>query len=269
MATKRRSMADLLAEQGAIEDPLSGDPRPGTDDAARGPVPPAALPVPFAAAVPQPPGSAGEGPLNSGEQADLSTCEAAIDNLRMAFWAAGKALQTVRDGGLYRDGYATFEDYVEQRWDMSRAQAYRLIEAWPLAERLSPIGDKITERQIRELLPLSGRHGQDAAAVVYETVAESDGIRVTAAKLHEVVGILPADEFDPDQAVAQIRAYLAGELTRPEPPPGERRPVLTVQSTRLVEALQRAVRTDPGGVRKTVADLRAALDDIERAIPAG
>ena len=45
------------------------------------------------------------------------------------------------------------EDNVEQQWDMSCPQAYRLIDAWPLAERLSPMGDKLNERQVRELLP--------------------------------------------------------------------------------------------------------------------
>lgn len=35
---------------------------------------------------------------------------------------------------------------------MSRSPAYRLIDAWPLAERLSPMGDKLNERQVRELL---------------------------------------------------------------------------------------------------------------------
>jgi hypothetical protein len=37
---------------------------------------------------------------------------------------------------------------------MSRSPAYRLIDAWPLAERLSPMGDKLNERQVRKLLPL-------------------------------------------------------------------------------------------------------------------
>jgi hypothetical protein len=72
---------------------------------------------------------------------------------------AGKALQVIRDAPrLCRGTHATFEDYIEQRWDMSRSPAYRLIDAWPLAERLSPMGDKLNERQVRELLPLASRH---------------------------------------------------------------------------------------------------------------
>ncbi len=102
--------------------------------------------------------------LNASEHDDLAACEAAVDGLRLAFWAAGKALQVIRDARLYRETHASFEEYVEDRWDMSRAQAYRLIAAWSLAERLSPIGDKrLNEPQIRELLPVARSHGQNAA----------------------------------------------------------------------------------------------------------
>ena len=61
---------------------------------------------------------------------------------------------------LCRGTHATFEDHIEQRWDMSRSPAYRLIDAWPLAERLSPMGDKLNERQVRKLLPLASRHSR-------------------------------------------------------------------------------------------------------------
>jgi hypothetical protein len=282
----RRSMADLLAEQREIEDPLAGDPRPGLaavselpQEPAPAPEPeqaPAPLPVLSAAAVPEPPRSpAGHGPLTPGELDHLAVCEAALDNLRTAFVAAGKALQVVRDGRLYRDGYATFEDYVAARWDLSRAQAYRLIDAWPLGVRLSPMGDKLNERQVRELLPLYATHGEDAAAVVYETVSEADGVQVTAGVLHNVVGILPADYFDRDEAVAQIRAYLAGDRTPPGRPPADPVQAFAAETAKLVSVLHRvaagnaikAARTaDPDRVKQAVADIRAALDEIEREI---
>jgi hypothetical protein len=75
------------------------------------------------------------------EREELANCEAAIDTLRTAFWVAGQALRTVRAAKLYRETHATLEEYVADRWDMSRAQAYRLMEAAPFAERLSPIED--------------------------------------------------------------------------------------------------------------------------------
>jgi hypothetical protein len=267
-AARRRSMAELLAQQRELEEPPV---EPSTPD----PVARAAAPVISAGSVPAPYTSAQDGQLSASEQADLVTCEAALDNLRVAFWAAGKALQVIRDARLYRTGHDTFEDYVEQRWDMSRAQAYRLIEAWPLAERLSPMGDKLNERQVRELLPLADRHGPDAAATVYQAVAEADGIRVTASVLHDVVGILPADYFDPAEAASQIRAYLAGDHAPAQPPPADPVQVFTNESGKFVrslhrfatsEAIRAAQAANPDAVRQAVADIRAALDEIEHEI---
>jgi hypothetical protein len=259
MAAKRRTTADFLAEQRAI---VNADADAGEARAGLASVRDADPLAPAAADVPEPYAWAGDGPLAAVEQADLATCEAALDNLRVAFWAAGKALQAIRDARLYRYGYDTFEDYVEQRWDVRRAQAYRLIAAWPLAERLSPIGDKITESQIRELLPVSDDHGEDAAEVVYQAVAETDGVTITAARLRQVVAILPAGPFDAEKAVAQIRAYLAGELTLPAPSPAGPGRAFAVTASRLAKALQ--CDAAPDVVHKAVAELRAMLDEIDR-----
>jgi hypothetical protein len=251
-AARRRSMADLLAAQAGIEDAPEAAPSPVASV-------PAAVPAPYE--------GAGEGVLSSREHADLAACEAAIDGLRVAFAAAGKALQVIRDGRLYRDTHATFEDYVAERWDMSRPQAYRLIAAWPLAERLSPIGD-INEGQVRELLPVAAVHGQDAAAAVYEAVASADGLRVTAAVLHGAVGVLPPGQFDPEAAAEAIRGWLAGGAATPAgaaPDPVAR---FAAQAERMLRTLQgrtarAAAGQDPGAVRRVIADMRALLDEIE------
>lgn len=252
---------------------------PEADPASRGAAaaqPPAAAEAPQspgparlpAVTVPDPHSPTGEGELSISEKSDLATCEAAIDNLRRAFIAAGKALQVISDGRLYRATHGTFEEYVEQRWDIGRQYAYRLIAAWPLAERLSSIGTP-TESQVRELLPLAGRHGQDAAEVVYQTVADADGIRVTAATLRSVVGILPDGHFDREEAVRQIRAYLAGQLPPATPPPADPVEVLTASVSRFVASLRgdaiRAARSaNPDAVREVIASVRQVLDELER-----
>jgi hypothetical protein len=262
MTAARRQVIDLAAE---IRGELGPDARTTTAAAANNApvVSPGSLPTPYAAS---------DGELGNPERADLATCEAALDNLRVAFWAAGKALQVIRDARLYRDTHATFEDYVELKWDMSRAQAYRLIDAWPLAESLSPIGDKLNESQIRELLPLADRHGRDAAVTVYRTVAEADGSHVTAALLRRVVSILPGDGFEHAAATAQIRAYLADGLppaARPVASPAE---AFTAEAAKLVrvlhrvadrEMIQAAQAADPDAVKRMIADVRALLDEIE------
>jgi hypothetical protein len=216
--------------------------------------------------VPAPYVATEEGQLSASEHDYLAACEAALDSLRLAFWAAGKALQVIRDARLYRETYGTFEEYVEDRWDISRPQAYRLIAAWPLAERLSPIGDKkLNEPQIRELLPLARTHGEDAAVTVYSTVAGTDGVTVTAAVLHGVVGILPEDRFDPAEAAEQIRAYLAGAPVAPARPAADPVGRVSAESAKIVKALHRvsAADADPAVVQKLIADVRAALEALE------
>jgi hypothetical protein len=218
-------------------------------------------------------------PLSDGEdllpqeQADLAACEVAIDTLRLAFWAAGKALQVIRDARLYRSTHPTFEAYCEDRWQMQRAHANRLIRAWPLAEALAPIGAKaLNEGQIRELLPLVTEHGEEAAATVYRTIAETDGVRVTAAVLRGVVGVLPSDHFDQAEAIRQIHAYLAGEL-KPTEEPTDPAGVWRAEADRLRATVRRVVtrpawrtaaREHPEQARAVIAELRELLDEAER-----
>jgi hypothetical protein len=236
-----------------------------------------------ALALPAPRESRNDSPaLFETERRDLAACEAAIDGLRIAFWASGKALQVIRDGRLYREGYATFEDYVEQRWQMRRAYADKLIRAWPLAERLNPIGSReLNEAQVRELLPLAVQHGDDAAAAVYETVyqaaADVDGVRVTAAVIKGAVGVLPAGgQFDISEAARQVRAYVArlasGEDQEPEAelsPADFHREQLgkardLVRRAVGARAIRAAAKEDPGEFRKFVTEFREQLELLEQ-----
>jgi len=267
MPGQRRGMAEFLQEQRAHAD----DGPVESADSPSAPVSAVLSPSP----VPTPYSAISDDPLDAHEQADLTVCEAAVDNLRRAFWLAGKALNVIRDARLYRDSDATFEAYVERRWDISRAQAYRLIDAWPLAEHLSPMGD-INERQTRELLPVATRHGQDAAVTVYRAVAEAGVGQVTAALLHGAVAVLPGDRFDTAEVVKQIRAYLAGGVaaapSRPAAGPVER---FTVNADRALRGLHLVTAAnllaptldaEPAAVRRVIVELRAVLADLEQRV---
>ena len=71
----------------------------------------------------------------------------------------------------------------------------------------------------------------------YRTVAETEGVPVTAAILHGAVSILPADHFDPAEAADQIRAYLAGA---PQPPqPANPVETFTAEAAKLLRVLHR------------------------------
>ncbi|GGK94200.1 hypothetical protein Ppa06_64500 [Planomonospora parontospora subsp. parontospora] len=272
MANKsRRSMADFLAQQRVVDQ--SADTGPAESSPAA-PVEPS----PSAITIPDPYTGGDEAALTERERADLVACEAAVDVLRVAFAQAGKALQVIRDARLYRESHPTFEAYVEDRWQMKTSQAYRLIQAWPLAEVLSPIGDKIiNESQVRELIPLAEHHGREAAVTVYRTVAETDGVRVTAAVLKGVVGVLPPDRFDPEEAVQQIRAYLTRNVDGQDvaEAAGGSAPTFTAEVGRLRTILKRVVKRDlisraaaedPEEVKRVVSELRALLDEVEQKV---
>jgi len=73
------------------------------------------------------------------------------------FFKIGKALKEIRDSRLYKQAlFKSFEVYVKGRWDMGRAQAYRLINSYEVIRNLSPIGDILpaNESQARLLSPL-------------------------------------------------------------------------------------------------------------------
>ncbi|WP_214327909.1 hypothetical protein [Nonomuraea sediminis] len=231
---------------------------------------PGHLPAPYEAA--------DDGPLSDVEREHLAVCEAALENLRVAYWAAGKALQVVRDGRLYREDYATFDDYTEAGWEMGRRQADRLIEAWPLAEKLAMAGIKANESQVRELLPLAAEHGQDAALLVGQTVAESvavlEGTRMTAAMLKGAVGVIPPGPFDSEQAVEQIRAYLHGE----QQPAPSRTPdrwgkttaaVLAIQEPARMRRFVDEARQRPQEAQAFISQMRQLADLLEKAIEPG
>ena len=258
-AEKRRSMADILAEQRAkLGEPLTVAP----EATFQPPAAPPAVRRPMLSEVdhdtPQ---------LHEVEREELANCEKAIDTLRTAFWVAGQALRTVRAARLYRETHSTFEEYVADRWEMSRPQAYRLMDAAPLAERLSPIGDtRLNEAQVRELMPVAAARGNDAAEVVYRTIVEADGVKVTAGVIRGAVRVLPEDgAFDQDEAVARIRAYLAGEVQPPaaEPlDPGERVERFRAGLRRIKVDEVRAA--GPEAVRELAGELRALADAMEK-----
>ncbi|WP_405134694.1 hypothetical protein [Nocardia sp. NBC_01388] len=208
--------------------------------------------------------AAGDGPLNAGELEQLDLCESSIDALRVAFWVAGRALQIVRDGRLYRADHATFDEYVEKRWDMQRSYAHKLIRAWPLAARLHPLAPSINEGQIRELLPIVAAHGEDAAVTVYTTLAAD--LKVTAGKLREAVAVLPA-AYDRSAVVELLQSWMRGDLAEESPQVPD---VFSTAESRLAALTPKVVQGssgDPIAAREFATKLRTLAELIEKQLP--
>ncbi|WP_054816445.1 hypothetical protein [Nocardia arizonensis] len=211
------------------------------------------------------PEAAGDGPLSARERDQLAACETSIDGLRIAFWSAGRALQIVRDGRLYRSAHASFDDYVEQRWDMQRSYAHKLIRAWPLAARLHPVAPGINEGQVRELLPVAAEHGEDAAVAVYTTLAAAPDVKVTAVKLREAVAVLP-ERCGEAEVRQRLQAWLRGEVDADAEPTAD---LFSTVESRLAALSRRVVKgsgEDPVAAREFAARLRTLAQQIEEQI---
>jgi hypothetical protein len=79
--------------------------------------------------------------LAPGERLLLERCERAIAGGLKAFFEVGRALAMIRDSRLYRQSYASFQEYCQERWSISRFYGYRLMGAARVMERLLTIGN--------------------------------------------------------------------------------------------------------------------------------
>ncbi len=86
----------------------------------------------------------------------LADCEKIIERGLAVFTEVGAALVTIRDERLYKETHCSFQEYCEERWQMSRVHADRMISAAAVAENLKPIGfNPSSESQIRPLTKLA------------------------------------------------------------------------------------------------------------------
>lgn len=99
------------------------------------------------------------------------------------FAVIGSRLKEIQESKLYKTaGFAGFEDYCQSRWQIKRAQAYRLISAVATIGKLSPIGDNL-------LMPAFEKHECTPDCFVKvenEAIARALGKIKDIEQLHEV-----------------------------------------------------------------------------------
>lgn len=119
------------------------------------------------------------------EVARLTELEAVIERGQRTFVEVGAALLEIRNARLYREAFATFEDYCQERWGMSRRYANMQIEGAEVVGTIVPKGlpAPANEAQARALIPLKDEPEKLTAA--WEEAA-ADGAP-TAAKVREAV----------------------------------------------------------------------------------
>lgn len=122
------------------------------------------------------------------EASRLADLEGVIERGLSTFVEVGEALLEIRDARLYRLTHGTWEAYCEDRWQMKRAHAHRLIEASQVAVAMSPFGDiPASEAVARELVPVM-RQDPVSLPVVMAAAQERAGDRpLTAADVRAEV----------------------------------------------------------------------------------
>ncbi|MFD3514448.1 hypothetical protein [Streptomyces sp. NPDC058657] len=218
----------------------------------------------------------------------LVRCEAALENLRIAYWAAGKALQVVRDGRLYRATHKSFEDYCNELWDITPQYGNQLIKTWRITEKLFElVGDKSNDletvvskklgiAQARELVSLAEEHSIDAAALLYIALIQVQRLGVTSAMVKGAVQALPPEAAGKKKATEEaVLAYLAStEGAASLPQAADPYKALARASKKLdADALRAAMKHNPEGTRTMVRELIEALSasvgiEVEIKVPA-
>jgi hypothetical protein len=85
----------------------------------------------------------GSGPDNqtTPDRRSLAELEDIVKEGLRTYQEVGAALEEIHERKLYKPAYKNFKTYLQERWGISRAHAYRLMAAVKVAE-MSPIGDK-------------------------------------------------------------------------------------------------------------------------------
>jgi len=170
--------------------------------------------------------------LSTDKRKTFKRLDAIVAKGMATFVDVGRALTQIQSHRLYRECYESFEDYFQRRHDLSKSQAYRLIESAATVANLKksvPHGGRnppklpSSERQCRELSSVP----DGAKPEVWQRVCDrstTTGQPITGKLVREIAepyrqpknGAAEA-EFDPDTRGDRLLDWLRKELdTWPE-----------------------------------------------------
>jgi hypothetical protein len=132
-------------------------------------------------------------PLNEAEQNRLRRYEAVIKKGLGTFIAVGNALVAIRDEKLYRATHKTFEMYLNQKWQLQKRHAYRLIAAAQVVENLQQDFTKPLPTSESVARPLAQYTSEQQREIWRAVIERTNGKGITS-KLVEQVGRQLYDE---------------------------------------------------------------------------
>lgn len=138
-------------------------------------------------------------PLTLTEREELARYEGTIYEGLSTFFEVGKALIEIRNRKLYRVDYRTFEQYCRERWNISRAHAYRMIDAAEVVDNLSPNRGQILPANELQARALKAAPPEQRQEIWQKAIDASNGSQPTAKQITHVIQTeLPLSEPEPE-----------------------------------------------------------------------
>jgi hypothetical protein len=155
------------------------------------------------------------------ERVRLHQLERVVEKHIVGFIETGKALAEIRSSRLYREHYSTFEQYVKERWALSRSRADELIRSTLCAESLlsttgsaesdTPLPQNLPEVVLR---PISQLPDNDLQGQVWRLVSlvSPEGRTPTHATAAKVVRLIRETLKGPETRTAPAKPLPEREL---------------------------------------------------------
>ena len=126
-------------------------------------------------------------PMTKKDLTRLADLEDIIKRHLVGFTVVGKALFTVKHEALYREGYATFEEWCQKRFNIGRRRAYELLAATDTIDVLVRHGACNLPANERQVRPLTSLPEDDKTKVWLEAVADAGADVITEKHVRRAV----------------------------------------------------------------------------------
>lgn len=170
--------------------------------------------------------------------------QSAVDFVDCNLVKIANHLKAIHDGKLYKDKYKTFAAYMKSRWDRSRSEGYRLINAGSVFEDLSRAGTN---------LPESARQTEQIAIA-------SEIPSVRAEVWSESKKVSGNDQPSPDIIKSTAVAVIAKQRTVQDILAEQRAKNLPTPETIAVDVIVAALEKLGPKIDRLLSDLDSAID---------
>jgi truncated hemoglobin YjbI len=185
-------------------------------------------------------------PLSDGEEFELTDCEEKIEANLSGFWDCLFSFSKIRELKLWRKHYESFEEYCEQRWDITSRRMNQLIKAHEVKTSLPKEFAKlitnaaqaaavanVPEEQREEVLEEASRNGDITANGITEaaetvTATTPAPVRVLKKLFYDEIGEIIPDEALPFwhrkqevqdlmTSITRIKTHLSEAIKKEDP----------------------------------------------------